>query len=100
MKFSMNGLIPISCSGKWFMHDMGTDLGGALLVARLPVRPVEIFRCPLIKSDDTLLVNFPTKKNFTRTYSVLLTQSLWISFIFSKMIGHRHYNLHDELLAE
>ena len=60
------------------MHDMGTDLGGvSFLVAS--VGPIDILRCPLIKSDDTLLVNFPAN-NFTRTYSVLLTQSLWNSF--------------------
>ena len=98
MKITMNGcFIPISCSGKWVMYDVGTDLGGVFLSCCLPVRPIEIFRCPLIKSDDTLLVNFPAN-NFTRTYSVLLMQSLWNSFTWSKMIGHRLHNLHDELL--
>ena len=42
-------------------------------------------------------MNFPAN-NFTRTYSVLLAQSLWNSFTWSKMIGHRLHNLHDELL--
>ena len=81
MKITMNGcFIPISCSSKLVMHDMGTDLGGVFLSCRLPVQPIEIFRCPLIKSDDTLLVNFPAN-NFTRTYS---SDAIPLEFIYLK----------------